>query len=139
MDPGLYGVAETLSKAKNTAVNSMASAGILEARAGKVRLLDRGEYPEDWDPAAEKTMIVWKVCQHLIRAHQNQGDQAAADILQKTGALGDMARNLAYRLYTICEEKNWAEQALPYNALVVSWPEIQRLAGKSVIQQTTWI
>jgi len=139
MDTGPYGVAETLSTAKNTAVNRMTDTGMIEAKAGNVRLLERREYPEVWDPIADPDLTVWKVTQYLVRAHQENGDQAAADILRKTGALGDTARNLAYRLYTICERKNWAEEALPYNALVVSWSDIQRLAGKGAIEQSTWI
>lgn len=139
MEAGPYGVAETLSTAKNTAVAGMAQNGIVEAQAGKVRLLKRTEYLEEWDPLTDQDLTVWKVAQHLVRAHQENGDIAAADILRKTGALGDTARNLAYRLYTICERKNWAELALPYNALVISWPEIQRLAGKGNIEQATWI
>ena len=50
-----------------------------------------------------------------------------------------MARELAYRLYTICERKKRAQEALSYNALVQSWPEIARLAregGKSMTEQT---
>lgn len=139
MEAGPYGVAETLSTAKNTAVASMAQTGTVEAQAGKVRLLKRSEYPEGWDPLTDRDLTVWKVAQHLVWAHQEDGDNAAADILRKTGALGDTARNLAYRLYTICERKNWADEALFYNALVVSWPEIQRLAGKGTIEQATWI
>lgn len=139
MEAASYGDAETLSKAKNTAVSSMVQSGIVDAQGGKVRLLKRREYPEEWDPLSEQSLIVWKVAQYLVRAHQENGDNAAADILRKTGAVGDKARNLAYRLYTICERKNWAEEALPYNALVVSWPEIQRLAGKGNIEQTSWI
>lgn len=139
MEAASYGDAETLSKAKNTAVSSMVQSGIVDAQGGKVRLLKRREYPEEWDPLSEQNLIVWKVAQYLVRAHQENGDNAAADILRKTGAVGDKARNLAYRLYTICERKNWAEEALPYNALVVSWPEIQRLAGKGNIEQTSWI
>src|SRR5690606_37962842 len=38
-EEGEYGVAETLSKAKNTSVSGMVDAGILASRAGKVRLL----------------------------------------------------------------------------------------------------
>jgi putative DNA methylase len=38
---------------------------------------------------------------------------------------------LAYRLYGICERKKWAEEALAYNGLVVSWPEITRLAAEN--------
>jgi putative DNA methylase len=139
MEAGPYGIAETLSTAKNTAVAGMANIGIVEAHAGKVRLLKRSEYSEEWDPLTDRDLTVWKVAQHLVRAHSENGDNAAADILRKTGALGDTARNLAYRLYTICERKNWSEEALPYNALVVSWPEIQRLAGKGNIEQSTWI
>lgn len=29
----------------------------------------------------------------------------------------------------ICERKKWASEALAYNALVVAWPEISRLAA----------
>src|SRR5205085_9231827 len=42
-EPGPYGVAETLSKAKNTAVGGLEAAGILTSAGGKVRLLRRGE------------------------------------------------------------------------------------------------
>lgn len=139
IEAGPYGIAETLSTAKNTVVGGMAQIGIIKAQAGKVRLLKRSEYSEEWDPLTDRDLTVWKVAQHLVRVHQENGDNAAADILRKTGALGNTARNLAYRLYTICERKNWAEEALPYNALVVSWPEIQRLAGKGNIEQATWI
>lgn len=135
MEAGPYGTAETLSTAMNTVVTSMVDAGIIEARAGKVRLLDRNEYAEEWNPMADPDLTIWKVAQYLVRAHQKNGDNAAADILRKTGAVGDIARTLAYRLYILCEKKGWAEKAFPYNALVVSWPEIQRLAGKGVIEQ----
>ena len=40
----------------------------------------------------------------------------------------EVARELAYRLYTICERKKRAQEGLSYNALVQSWPEITRLA-----------
>lgn len=139
MDAGPYGMAETLCTAKNTAVASMVNAHIIQAQGGKVRLLKRSELPEDWNPLADSDLSVWKSTNYLVRAHQEHGDNAVADILKKIGSWGDAARNLAYRLYTICEHKGWAEEALPYNALVVSWPEIQRLAGKGIVQQTTWI
>jgi len=139
MDAGPYGMAETLCTAKNTAVASMVNADIIQAQGGKVRLLKRSELPEDWIPLADSSLSVWKSTNYLVRAHQEHGDNAVADILKRIGSWGDATRNLAYRLYTICEHKGWAEEALPYNALVVSWPEIQRLAGKGIVQQTTWI
>ena len=50
---GEYGVAEQLSKSKNTSVAGMVEAGILESKRGKVRLLKPEELPADWDPASD--------------------------------------------------------------------------------------
>jgi putative DNA methylase len=128
VNPGPFGVAETLSKAKNTAVNGLVTAGIVTSKAGKVRLLDRDELPLGWDPASDRRLTVWEVTQHLIRALETGGEAGAAELSRRVGGLGETARELAYRLYTLCERKRWAREALAYNALVVSWPEILRLA-----------
>ena len=53
-------MAETLSTAKNTSVAGMEQAGILESKAGEVRLLRPDELPEDWDPAADRRLPVWE-------------------------------------------------------------------------------
>ncbi len=134
-EPGPFGDAETLSKAKNTSVAGMVQAGILEARAGKVRLLRRDELNPDWDPDTERRLTDWEIAQHLIRFMQNQGEEAAARLLVRLRDRGERARDLAYRLYGICERKGWAQEALPYNALVVAWPEIGRLTED--IRRTT--
>jgi putative DNA methylase len=128
---GPYGVAETLSKAKNTAVQSMVQAGIIASKAGKVRILRRDELADDWDPAKDKRLTVWEVTQQLIRRLMDKGsEEAAANLLRKVGGIGEVARDLAYRLYTICERKKWAQEALGYNSLVVAWPELVKLAGR---------
>lgn len=126
---GPYGVAETLSKAKDTAVRVLEDAGILRARGGKVRLLGREGLPAGWDPTKDPRLTVWEVTQHLIRRLEKDGEQGAAELLGKVGGLGEVARDLAYRLYVICERKRWAQEALAYNSLVVAWPEIARLAA----------
>jgi len=128
---GPYGVAETLSKAKNTAVEGLVEAGILAAKAGKVHLLSRDELQADWNPLTDRRLTVWEVTQYLIRALDKEGEKAAATLLAKVGALGEIARDLAYRLYTTCERKGWAQEALAYNTLVVAWPEITRLAQET--------
>lgn len=128
IDEGPFGVAETLSKAKNTAVTGLVEAGILEAKTGKVRLLKRDELLEDWDPAKDKRFTVWEAAQYLIQALDQQGEQGAAALLRKLGGgHGETARDLAYRLYNICERKGWASEALAYNSLVIAWPEITKL------------
>ena len=125
-----FGVAETLSKAKNTSVNGLQDAGVLEARSGKVRLYRRDELDTDWDPIRDKRLIAWEACQHLIYALEVGGEEAAADLLAKLGPAADSARDLAYRLYTVCERKDWAQDALGYNSLVVAWPRLKEFASR---------
>ncbi len=126
---GPYGIAETLSKAKNTSVQGLAEAGIVKSRSGAVQLLDRSTLPAEWDPAADKRLTAWEATQHLIRALDQEGESGAAELLKKLGgSYGDKARDLAYRLYSICERKGWAHEALAYNSIVLAWPEISKLA-----------
>jgi putative DNA methylase len=133
-EEGSFGDAETLSKAKNTSVGGMVEAGILAARGGKVHLLRREALPADWDPGTDRRLTVWEVTQQLIRTMQERGEPAAAALLSQVGGLGDTARDLAYRLYTICERKGWAQEALPYNGLVVAWGEVGRLAMEKALE-----
>jgi putative DNA methylase len=125
---GEYGVAETLSKAKDTSVEGMVAAGIVAASRGKVRLLKPAELPEDWDPTTDKRLTTWEMVHHLIRVLEASGESAAAVLSAQLGANAEIARELCYRLYTICERKKRNTEALSYNGLVQSWPEIIRLA-----------
>ena len=124
---GEFGVAEMLSKAKNTSIKGLVEAGILESRAGKVRLLRPAELPSEWDPSSDARLTTWEMVHHLVRL-VDCGEQAAADLVRQLGSVADVARDLAYRLYSISERKKWAAEALQYNALVGSWAEIRRLA-----------
>ena len=94
---------------------------------GKVRLLRPTELPEDWDPERERRLTIWEAAHHLARV-LDQGEFAAAEMMAKLGARAETARELAYRLYRICDQKNRSQEAQSYNALVQSWPEIARLA-----------
>ncbi len=125
---GDYGVAEQLSKSKNTSVAGMVEAGILESKRGKVRLLEPKELPADWDSATDPRLTAWEIVHQLIRVLASGGEGAAAGLVAKLVAKAEIARELAYRLYTLCERKKRAAEALAYNGLVQSWPEIARLA-----------
>jgi putative DNA methylase len=129
-DEGEYGIAEILSKAKNTSVTGLAEAGILESARGKVRLLRPEELPADWDPATDTRLTHWETVHHLIRALAI-GEDAAADLVGRLGAKAEPARELAYRLYTLCERKKRATEALAYNGLVQAWPDLLRLAEEN--------
>jgi len=131
MEEGDYGVAETLSKAKNTSVQGLVEAGTLRSRNGKVQLLAREDLPADWDPTTDKRLTEWEATQHLIRMLDQQGESGAAELLRKLGGdYGEKARDLAYRLYSICERRKWASEATAYNSLVLAWPEIAKLARR---------
>ena len=127
-DEGEYGIAEILSKAKNTSVAGMVEAGISASRAGKVRLLRPEELPPDWDPTTDPRLTAWEMVHHLVRTLEGGGESAAAELAAQLGAKAEAARELCYRLYTLCERKKRTAEALSYNSLVQSWPEITRLA-----------
>jgi putative DNA methylase len=130
-DEGEYGAGEQLSKSKNTSVPGMVQAGILFSKPGKVRLLKPEELEPHWDPETDQRLPIWKVVHQLIRALDNGGEGAAAALVAKLGAKAEVARELAYRLYTVSERKKRATEALSYNGLVQSWPEITRLAREA--------
>jgi putative DNA methylase len=125
---GDYGVAEQLSKSKNTSVDGMVGAGILASKSGRVRLLKPDELPPDWDPTTDARKTVWEAVHQLIRVLEAGGESAAAALVAKLGAQAETARELAYRMYTLSERKKRAAEARSYNGLVQSWPEILRLS-----------
>jgi putative DNA methylase len=143
MEDGPYGQAETLSKAKNTTIQTLVEAGILEARAGKVRLLKPEEFSdhEQWHPATNARLTAWEVMQRAIYGLDKHGYDGAGKVLGQVGDLADIVRELAYRLYAICERKGWAQEALAYNMLITSWSNIRDQAQRvaRLPQQATLI
>lgn len=125
-----YHIAETLSKAKNSSVATMVELGIMIAKRGKVRLLKPQELTPWYANNKTEPLIVWKIVHQLISLLENSGEMAVAQMIKLLSDKGEVARELSYRLYTICERKRWAQAALSYNSLVQSWPEIIRLANE---------
>ena len=122
---GPYGVAETLSRAKGTSVEGVASAGVLESGGGKVRLLRADELPPDWNPETDPRIPVWEALHHLSRTFQTGGEGPAGALLARIPTRAMQIRQLAYRLYTLCERKGWAEDARIYNELITTWHPIE--------------
>ena len=135
-DAGEYGSAETLSKAKNTSVGGLVEAGVLESKAGNVRLLKPAELPEDWNPATDPRLTAWETVHQLVRALETGGETVAASLVRQLGGVAETARELAYRLYAVAERRSRVAEALSYNALVRSWPEIARLAHAESVEQS---
>ncbi len=123
-----FGDADILARAKGTSVAKLAGQDILYAAKGDVRLLTREELPERINTSERN---IWLLTQQLTHAMETGGIQKCAEIIAPMfGSNAEEAKNLAYRLYSICERKNWAQEAYAYNALVVAWPEIQSKAAE---------
>jgi putative DNA methylase len=127
---GDFDLANTLAQAKNTGVDGLVHAGIIVAGKGKVRLLRPEEFATNWDPDSDKRLTIWEVVHQLIRVLESGGESHAAKLVAKLGYEVEAARELCYRLYSLCERKKRATDALAYNGLVQSWNEITRLAGE---------
>ena len=129
-EEGDFGEAELLSKAKVTSVNGLVEAGIVASRGGRVRLLRPDELPSDWNPATDRRFTIWEATHHLLRLYwyEKAGEEATAALLHRLGPQGELARELAYRLFDIAEKKGRSQDAQAYNALVMGWSELSRLA-----------
>lgn len=127
---GEFGNAELLSKAKVTSVSHLQQTGLITSKGGEVRLLRPDELPSDWEPTSDKHPTVWEMTHQLLRIYhyEKAGDQATAELLRKLGTQGEITRDLAYRLFNLCEKKKLSQEAQGYNALVLGWPEISRLS-----------
>lgn len=121
---GDFGEAQVLAPAKGTTVEGVKEAGVIESGGGKVRLLKWEEYPEDWWPEQDNRTPVWEACHYLIRALNKEGESGAGALLARMPERGESIRALAYHLYTLCERKQWAEEAQAYNDLITAWAGI---------------
>lgn len=131
---GEAGKANLLANAQATAVNGLVAAGIVEVKGNQVRLYRPEELPTHWDPLTDKRLTVWEMTHHLIRVYvcEKQGEVATAELMRKLGTRAEVARDLAYKLFTVCESKKRSQEAQAYNTLVMGWPELARLAREPV-------
>jgi putative DNA methylase len=129
---GEFGMADVLARAKNTSVHGVEDAGVVKSGRGKVSLVHWSEFdPGAYEPGRDKRPTVWEAAHHLIERLSTHGEEGAALLLNKLKAdVAGEARSLAYRLYSICERKGWAEHARDYNMLVVQWPSISEQAAE---------
>jgi putative DNA methylase len=127
---GKFGEADVLARAKGTSVSGLQATGVVESGKGDLRLLRWAELPRDWSPESDTRLPVWEALHHLIRALNQDGEPAAGALLARMPARAEPIRALAYRLYTLCERKGWADDARAYNELVTSWSAVEQAAGE---------
>ena len=131
---GRFGEADVLARAKGTSVNGLQVSGVVESSAGNLRLLRWTESPKDWTPEGDARTPVWEALHQLIRALNQDGESAAGALLARMPARSEPIRALAYRLYTLCERKGWAEEARAYNELVSAWSGIEQASAEAGIK-----
>jgi len=128
---GKYGEADVLARAKGTSVTGLTEAGVVESGKGDLRLLKWAEMPRDWNPETDTRVPVWEALHQMIRALNQDGESAAGALLARMPARAEPIRALAYRLYTLCERKGWAEDARAYNELIAAWSGVERGASEA--------
>jgi putative DNA methylase len=122
---GKFGEADVLARSKGTSVSGVAEAGVIKSGQGTVRLLRYSDYPNEWLPESDSRTPVWEALHHLIRALQTDGEAGSGALVAKIPTRMESIRQLAYRLYTLCERKGWADDARAYNELITSWSAIE--------------
>lgn len=132
---GAFGEADVLARAKATSVDGLAFAGVVQSGSGSVQLKKWSEYPSDWDPKTDKRMPVWEILHHFIRILKKEGESGAGKLLEDVRGKAEAVRQLAYRLYTLCERQGWAEDARAYNELITSWAGIDSAAGSLPVSE----
>lgn len=132
---GRFGDADTLARAKGTSVDGVKAAGVLVASGGVVRLLKWSDYPADWDPSKDVRLPIWEALHHLIRVFKAEGEGGAGKVLTAFVEKSEPTRQLAYRLYTLCERTGRAEDARAYNEIVTSWSAIESAAAAAPTQK----
>lgn len=130
---GRFGDADTLARAKGTSVEGVKQTGVLFAAAGVVRLLKWSEYRSEWDPEKDQRLPTWEALHQIIRVFKADGEGGAGKVLAAMQAKAETTRQLAYRLYTLCERAGWAEDARAYNEIVTSWSAIESAAAAAPV------
>ena len=128
-DKGEFGTAQSLCMARGLAVEAVKHAGIIESAAGKVRLLNRSELEEGWDPVSDSHITIWECLQYLVRALDG-GEDNAARLLKRIGSeRAGAVKDLAYYHYDLAGNKRRdASEATSYNALIALWSDLTGLA-----------
>jgi putative DNA methylase len=131
-----FGLADVLARSKSTSVDGLADAGVVTSGGGKVRLFRWAEYPVDWNPHKDNRVPIWEALHQLLRALKQGGEVAAGNLLSAVTGKTESIRQLAYRLYTLCERQGWADDARGYNELITSWSAIEASAPAVQIENS---
>ncbi|MDV6305361.1 DUF1156 domain-containing protein [Rhodococcus cerastii] len=139
---GKFGDADSLARARNTSVDVMDREEILTSRAGNVQLIKPADLRSNYDVVKDSHTSNWEALHHLIKILEQEGINSAGEFLREALARSDSAvdpdlvKELAHLLFRIAEGNGWTKDALSFNSLVASWPEVLEVA-RSVPKRTS--
>ncbi|MFD1859920.1 DUF1156 domain-containing protein [Aeromicrobium camelliae] len=134
---GTFGDADNLARARNTSVETMRRNEILTSAAGKVALIKPADLPSDYDVFSDDHTSAWEALHHLIKTLEREGIAPAGDFLQAAlsrpdGAVeADLVKELAHLLFRFAEKQGWTKDALSFNNVVTSWPDVLDAAKRA--------
>lgn len=132
-DKGEYGTADTLARAKNTSVDTLARSGAVDRAGSKVWLKDFAALPDKYDPTKDDRISIWEVVLHLAKTLDSVGLDEAARILagaRERGVDVTAAKELAYLLYAIAGRRKLTDVAVALNLLTSSWSDLVTAANR---------
>ncbi|MEI2713687.1 MAG: DUF1156 domain-containing protein [Nocardioides sp.] len=127
---GAFGEADNLARARNTSVATMDRDEILTSRAGKVKLIKPSDLDWDYDVLEDDHTSTWEALHHTVKVLERDGIAPAGDFLNDAtsrpdGAVElDLVKELAFLLFSLAEKNGWAKDAISFNGLATSWPDI---------------
>jgi putative DNA methylase len=136
---GKSGEAENVATARAVVLGDLARSGILTYRGGVVQLISPSHLNKYYDPVTDQHISTWEVLHHMIKVLERDGIAPAGDLLR--AALdrpaadidADELKELAHLLFRIAESNGWTKDALSFNTLVTSWPEIIEVARSTPV------
>jgi len=139
-EPGEFGDADNLARARNASLQHLERAGILNLRGtrGKVTLLAPSDLDTSWNPATDTSLSTWEVVLHLARTLTAHGVTGASALLTRVPESidRDLGKELAFLLFTLAEDAKHTQVAVEFNALGTAWNDIVAGVGPSAEQDT---
>jgi len=117
------------------------ASGIFRAKGGDAKLLTRDEmhaavldrFGHSWRPSIDDSFTVWELAQHMARTlnARDGGIDAAGRLLAERRSSASDVLLLAERLFELATARSENEEALVWNELQTSWPEIESAADRA--------
>ncbi len=139
-EAGKAGQADVVLRSKNATPGRLQDAGVLVHERGLTQLRSPQQLATLPLPSHFALASAWTQTLFLVAAlvGTDGGEQRAADVLRLIGAANaDRVKSVAYHLYLVCDARKRATEARDFNALIVAWPTIERLATNRQPEQGT--